>query len=396
MTPRYTLCAVALATLCSSSAAVANSGLDVFGYFATRYEKTFAKPVFQNGKVETESTPGEFSNPFFHVMMQHQFNDQFKAYINLNGAGSGTIDVRNYWGEYSASEYFNIRAGKIYRKFGLYNEILDAVPTYYGIEPPEIFDNDHLLISRTTNLMLYGAIPAGPGRLNWALMTDNGEGGIFKDAIPLGWDLNYKIGADLTIGTSGYTSGGPTTSDTEFGAGSPRSGVLPWMDVDTFTVVGGYVEAIFGNLTLQGEYWTSSHKARRNLSAVQTLLSSANLNQAQRERFSQNRAVGDYTVNSWYFRAGYSIETGIGEIAPYVQWDYYSNPEVIADKTYGGDDEAGLADDGVFNKSTVGVVFRPNAQVAIKLDQSFHLYKFNGENVSPAEVRLDVSYTFGL
>jgi hypothetical protein len=34
----------------------------------------------------------------------------------------------------------NLRPGKIYRQFGLCDEILDAVPAYYGIEPPELFD----------------------------------------------------------------------------------------------------------------------------------------------------------------------------------------------------------------------------------------------------------------
>jgi len=51
---------------------------------------------------------------------------------------------------------------------------------------------------------------------------------------------------------------------------------------------------------------------------------------------------------------------------------WYSNPETIAKKKYGGDNEAGAADDGVFYKSTVGLVYRPAPEVAIKFDQSFH------------------------
>ena len=103
-----------------------------------------------------------------------------------------------------------------------------------------------------------------------------------------------------------------------------------------------------------------------------------------------------YVIQTWYLRAGYSFETGIGELAPYLQWDWYQNPETIASKTYGGDDEAGVADDGTFNKSTVGIIYRPTSEVAVKFDQSYHFYKFNGENVLYPEIRLDFSFTFGI
>ena len=105
--------------------------------------------------------------------------------------------------------------------------------------------------------------------------------------------------------------------------------------------------------------------------------------------------IADYEVETWYFRSGYSLETSRGEVVPYFQWDYYSNPETIADKTYGGDNEAGLADDGRFSKATVGVAYRPVPQVAVKCDVSSHYFKFNGENVSYPEIRFDVSFVFG-
>ena len=40
------------------------------------------------------------------------------------------------------------------------------------------------------------------------------------------------------------------------------------------------------------------------------------------------------------------------ECVPYLQWDWYS-------KTFGGDNEAGVADDGEFNKAALGIVYRP-------------------------------------
>ena len=380
--------------------------LSIYGYFATRFEKTFAEPGLDAGRIVKADAPAEFIYPSFNLLLQHQMTEKFKAFINLNGAGGGTVDLRNFWGEYAASAAFNIRMGKIYRKFGLYNEILDAVPTYYGIEPPELFDGDHLMISRTTAFMLYGSVGSGSGIFNYSVSTDNGEGGAAEGVIPLGYDLNYKFGGgDFTVGMSGYTSGGATTSDVGVGEGAPKSGVLPWMAADEFSVLGGYFEARTGKVTLQTEYWRSSHEAERDPEAVVAMINGGKPNAAQRARFlkapsatteaSNVNVQANYDITTWYVRAGLSQETRMGEFGPYVQWDYYSNPETIAKKTFGGDNEAGVADDGVFNKSTVGVVFRPTPQVAAKLDQSFHFYKFNGENVNYWEIRFDVSLLFG-
>lgn len=386
------------------------SPIQIYGYFATRFEKTFLEPYVENGNVKKEDAVGEFSWPYFNIMMQQNLSDQFKVYINLNGSGAENLGVRNFWGEYSNGQHLNVRFGKIYRKFGLYNEILDAVPTYYGIEPPELFDNDHLMLSRETIFMLYGGVDLGPGTLNYSFSTDNGEGGPFESVWPIGFDFNYALGNDFKIGTSGFVSGKNALSDVSMGDGSPKNGVLPWMSNDDFSVMGGYVQAqLFDKLTLQAEFWTSSHKATRDPASVLMLIQNTNINKAQRERFLKSpsvideflteddiNTVGDYDISTWYFRAGYSFETSIGEIAPYLQWDYYSNPETIAKKTYGGDNEAGVADDGIFNKSTIGIVYRPIYQIAIKLDQSYHFYRLNGENVNYPEIRFDVSYTFGL
>ena len=91
-----------------------------------------------------------------------------------------------------------------------------------------------------------------------------------------------------------------------------------------------------------------------------------------------------------------SKETARGEFGPYLQWDAYRNPELVASKKFGGDDEAGAADDGAFTKATAGIVYRPIPQVAFKFDASQHRYTLLGRAVSYPELRLDLSYAFGL
>lgn len=390
--------------------AAAQDATRIYGYFSTRLEKTFSEPDWNGAQIVRQSAPREFSQPFANIMLQHQLDRRFSAFVNLNASGAGTVDVRNMWGEFAASQHLQFRLGKVYRRFGLYNEVLDAVPTYYGIEPPETFDGDHLLISRTTTLMARASFPLGPGTLNVSLSTDNGEaGGLSAEkAVPLGSDISYMFGRGAyTVGVSGYTSGGATTSDVGLGDGSPKSGVLPWMAADSFTVWNAYAQAKSGNLTVQVEIAQASHHARRDPDAVVSLLGSTGVNATQLARFlidttasagdpANVRTSGDYRISTWYARVGYSFETRVGEVGPYLQWDYYRNPETIASKTFGGDNEAGVADDGRFTKGTLGVVFRPIEQVAVKLDGSRHFYRFHGQRVSYPELRFDVSYTFGL
>jgi hypothetical protein len=339
-------------------------------------------------------------------MLQNRISDEFKAFLNLNGSGAGTLDVRNMWAEYAPTPRLNLRVGKIYRHFGLYNEILDAVPTYFGIEPPELFDADHLILSRTTNFMVLGELPLGNGQVRYSLNTDQGEGEPVLGTLPVGGDLRLSFADDrYTVGTSFYTSNGNTTPDLTVGQGSPKSGVLPWMELDSFRVYGGYAQLRTSSVTLQAEYWRSPHDARRSPSRVVQMVRAARPNAAQLARFLVNPAApvseanvareADYAVETWYARAGYSRPTRIGQLEPYLQWDWYRNPETIASKSNGGDNEAGVADDGRFNKGTIGIVFRPVPEVAVKLDGSSHRYLFHGSRVHYEEVRFDVSIVFG-
>lgn len=383
-----------------------NEYLKLYGYFSTRYEKVWNEPALVDGQIVEESAPGEFGFPYFSIMTQQEISKNIKVFINLNGEDFDTINVANAWGEYKFSDKFHVRVGKIYRTFGLYNELLDAVPAYFGIEPPELFDNDHLLISRTTNVMAWGQHNTEGGTLRYSFTTDDGEGDRSKDTFPVGFDLRYSFNFDSqTVGISGYTSGGETGSDVGLGDGSPNSGVLPWMVEDEFDIIGGFWEGTFSNLTLQFEYWSASHSGIRNADDIVTIINEAGLLPTQVDRFliDPNGPVSaenvdtnaDYDVETWYIRAGYSIFTKKGEVVPYVQWDWYSNPETIANKTYGGDAEAGAADDGEFSKATLGIAYRPTPKTAVKLDFSSHYYTLNGEDVDYPEVRLDFSYIFG-
>ena len=79
-------------------------------------------------------------------------------------------------------------------------------------------------------------------------------------------------------------------------------------------------------------------------------------------------------------------------MTPYVQFDYYKNPEIVKEKDIGGDNEAGIAEDGRFIKLTIGGIVRPVPQVAVKLDGSIHFQKIAGQETNYPELRLSFAY----
>jgi hypothetical protein len=385
-------------------------GFQLFGYINSNFENVFHEPFIGTDGLSTKysNTKEWFPVKAFHIYGKGNLSKNISVLFNLAGANE-MITVRNAWGNFEIRPEFQIRMGKMYRKFGLYNEKLDQIPTFIGIEPPELFDTDHLFLTRTTDFMIHGQLG---DKMSYALTTGNGEGTSLKNVFPLGWDLRYKNeNLKLTFGTSGYVSSVTNVKSTpsvKLGDGAANGGILPWMEKDHFNVMGLFVEKTFNKFLIQSEYWISNHNAIRNADDVLTLINDANINAKQRKHFLGSSASipnanltaanvitrANYTASTFYIRLGYEIQTSKGQFIPYVFYDRMTNPEIIQNKKYGGDNEVGLSDNGTFSKPSVGVVYKPIPQVAVKLDGSMHSQKFNGKTVNYSEVRVDVSFAF--
>ncbi len=400
-----------LPALLLGSPATPQTSFRLHGFIDAYWEKVADTPagVDADGRTVFEKNPHEFDVANVHVMLQGSVGQGYRYYLNLAAPGSGGSDidehvrVRNAWVEVAlAQDYLNLRWGKTYRRFGLYNEILDAVPTFIGIEPPELFDKDHLMLTRTTNLMVHGQWSAGEHALAYALMTGNDERA--GDELPLGVDLHYDWGTTLRVGSSFYTTNGDAGPTRAVGGGSPHGGVANWMASDDYLVYGGYAQLQLSGFLFETEWWWASHRARRDPAAVLRLLD-AGLNSRQLERFGLDGpnptaadvpVAVDYVVATRYVRLGYAFSAGGVEFTPYAQGDFYRNRETIQSKRFGGDNEAGLSDDGVFGKPTLGLVVRPVPAVAFKIDGSTHIQTFNGETIAYPEVRTSLSYFWQL
>jgi len=393
---KFSLIVLAM-TIFITASAVAQKDFNIYGYLSLYYENV-------------EGDPGEFDYAHLNIMMQSNVSDNVRAYINL--AGTGGLEVRNYWGEYVFNDKLKLRAGKIYRPFGQFNELLDAIPTYLGMEPPELFDKDHLMLPRTGKLMLHGGTSIGNNFLKYAYMMDSDENMLSASdegvTLSHSWDVKFSLLNDnLLIGHSGFLANETNGSATGVGEGSPRTGVLPWMSSDKYNVLGAYLTAKVGGFTLKGAYWNSSHNAVRDAESVAQIYQNTSLNASQIENFYGANYAGDYSaadvvtdadfnVSTYYIRLGYTIPKGKfplinAEITPYAFLDCYTNPETIASKDWGGDAEAGVADNGRFYKPTVGIAIRPTYNMALKIDGSSHMQD-GADNYK--ELRVDLSFMF--
>jgi hypothetical protein len=383
----------------------------LYGFIDYHAEKVAKTPdsVDAGGDTVYTKNPWELDILNLNVMVQASIYDKYRLFLNIAAPTSGSnLDdvaavIRNAWVEAPLwSRYIIARAGKTYRRFGLYNEILDAVPTFIGIEAPELFDSDHLLLTRTTNLMLHGSVDLKATVLNYSFTTgaDERRGGSF----PFGADLNLEFPFGLKLGSSLYTSGGDALPSRAVGDGPPKGGVINWMHSDRYNVFGGYAQLRRAGWIVQLEYWASLHDGTRDSDSMAQLAADGSLNPEQLQRFFVNGdpAQGDrpqakYTIHTGYLRAGYEFTIGqLSSITPYLQFDYYRNPETVKNKALGGDHEAGLSDDGAFEKYTLGLVARPVSQVAAKLDASGHRQVFNGKSEFYPEVRFSISYLWEL
>lgn len=389
-----------------------SSPLILYGYVRTNVEKVFAIPgIDSNGNTVTGDDPIEWSNPNFHLFGSSKINQYMSVEFNLFGEESD-FEVRTAWGNFRYNDMLQLKVGKQYRRFGLFNEKLDHIPVFMGIEPPELLDQDHLLLPRTTRFALHGETPFAGGALTYMLDTDNPESGASHGSHPIGYDVRYKQ-SNIMFGFSGYESSfsyGETQSTVGLGDGSPRGGVLPWMSGDKYSVMGAYLETALSGFIIQTAFWKASHDATRDPASVLTLVNEAGINQAQRDRFLGANSLkndadlvasdvvtnADYDVKTAYFRIGYPLDHKWGTFTPYFHWDWMDNPETIQSKSYGGDNESGFADDGEFTKYSVGLVFNPLDGVAVKFDSSVHEQEFNGRKERYPEVRLDFSLTYKL
>ena len=364
------------------------------------------------GKVLKRQAPMNYSVDAF-LMIQGTIGDRYRYFLNVAALGAGdpnerpSLELRNAWVEASIyGQALAIRVGRLYRRFGLYNEILDATPTFIGIREPEILDDSHLMVTRTTNLMLLGAHDHGAHRIDYSLTTGNDERE--SNQVPLGAELSYSYEQIFKVGVFYYDTMGKAKPAIAVGEGSPKGGVANWMAEDRYRVLNVYGQFTAGPWIAQAEICQSWHRARRDPAATLLLADpSASLSPYQYQHFFSDplddtppteadvRQRATYTTRAAYLRVGHELRDGM--FTPYFQGDYYHNHEMVPLARFGGDNEAGYSDHGSFFRIALGFMFRPIAPVALKLEYATHLnIEWAGASYTDPELRASFSYFWEL
>ncbi len=385
---------------------------NIYGYIDTQFhELAFAGGFADNSIAQREvREENDIYAVNLNVMFQGHLFQRYHWFLNFGATnaadiaeGDSSIGIRNAWVEVPLwRDRLILRAGKTYRRFGLYNEILDAAPTFPGVEAPEFLVRGQLLLTRTTNIMLHGVWLNGENRLMYTLHTGSDERA--DTQVPIGGDLRYAIGDSWLIGSSGYWTGGAARPTRTVGAGQPEGGVINWMTTDEYVVFGGYLQLRRNALLVQVEYWRAMHDAKRNPFAVEPL-GDLELNERQCERFfngvadpmpSDVNIDAEYEVQTAWARFAYDLAVGaMGTFTPYLHIEWYSHPEAIEGAALGGN-EAGLSDDGQFFRSALGFAYRPVPQVALKTEINPHFQIVDDAWTVIAPFQISFSYYWKL
>ena len=393
----------------------------LYGFIESQGSFTGNEPT---GNTNADGTPTragkevDLAIPSFHIMAQGTIASRFRYYFNLAAPDSDkptfdtALGIRNAWLEASIfGDYLNIRMGKMYRRFGQYNEILDTVPSFIGVETPVWLSGNRPMLTRTTNMMIHGRAPIGDGTLQYSVTAGKDEESAADDVWTPGIDLNFDWNSMFLIGTSAYTTLGTVVPDNAIGTGSPAGGVAPWMQQDRYSVFGGYGKLSLGSFFVGTEFWISPHDATRDPAKVITLSqNAADFSAENRARMgvtaanpTPDQVIKDvkYTYTTFDIRAGYTFDIGTEakpmELTPFVDVDYVRNRESISDVAYGGDGQPGESPRGIMMHYRLGAVWKPVQQVALKGEGAYAIYDYGTQGfVGDPELWLSLSYQWEL
>jgi hypothetical protein len=392
----------------------------LYGFIEERFNATTSEPngnVKANGDVARAEPVLDLALPAFHIMAQGTLYSRFHFYFNLTAPDSDapghdvSLALRNAWLETSLfGDYLSLRAGKLYRRFGLYNEILDTSPSFIGVETPASITGNRPMLTRTTNVMLHGRAGFDASTISYAITVGKDEVSASDKVFSPGFDLNLDWDSTILVGTSFYTTGGTVLPGLAPGDGSPSGGVAPWMARDRYRVYGGYARLTFGAFLLQGEGWVSPHEATRDPDRTLLMVQNADdLSPANRARFGVDasstnparvRTSAQYTYTTLELRAAYTFEFGSGEdpveLTPYLNFQYIRDPESIVDADYGGDGQAGQSPRGIMMHNRVGLIIKPVPVVAIKTEVTVAVFDYGDRYAGDLEFWAALSYHWEL
>ena len=204
------LCAVALlATALFTPRAQAQVGddLSIYGFFQTQGQYSESELVM--GPVSATDKAFSFSVQQLNLFLAHQFTPSFSAFVNTEirntlstADGFGEIRLEEAWLRYNHSSELNVKAGRLVPTFNNLNEIKNRTPLLPYVSRPIVYESSlHTMIPMDqfvpdhAYLQVYGAVPAGNVRVDYAAYVGNSDNSYLAGA----GELFTVAGTDTTL-----------------------------------------------------------------------------------------------------------------------------------------------------------------------------------------------------
>lgn len=325
-------------------------------------------------------------------MFEKDFNTYFVDVSNGLGVNWGGVKIERAWMEWTPYNYFNVRFGKFFTPFGIWN-VDHGLPVLVSPRVPYVLK---YMPESQVGLQTYGTIYLPHTDLDYYLYVTNGRGDNFElndnnenKSVGGRLRLNYSHGAlkQLSIGGSAFF--GVYTEDYEyiklkFDIMSPNSN-------PTLTPI---TETLY-------EYEETTVGVDFKLQAYGFEVQTEYLYRTLDYTYFNDHLIGNaYTffapeklpdINAYYVQGAYTLPFDLKGIQ-FTPYGRYENIEGYLESRHPGDLAQGMDKDEEFNVMSVGLNVRQNPYVVYKLDYTKADYDFDNLDFSMWTLSATISF----
>lgn len=271
------------------------SDLRIYGYmqvlgYNQRTDNVIPTPM---GTITNSSERNTFSLQQMNLFLAKPLGERFSAFVNLEFSlsyasqrGWGSFSVEEAWVNYNNSEALNVKAGLLLPTFNNLNELKNRTPLLPYLFRPFVYEtsvasllNAEDFLPERSFLQVYGSLPLGGLRFDYAFNTGNSETSYMASANDVGRPGASFTGEDTSpfksvggrigirnaaetfkVGVSGTFDRDKRTDTTFANLVAPTPGgmgrrefLAPLGDVPRFRV-GADLSFSLGNFQFEGEY----------------------------------------------------------------------------------------------------------------------------------------------
>ncbi len=184
--------------------AFSQDDLEIFGYFQANYQENRVGVTTSNSALNIRQESKDKNNSFviqqINLFLKRDLGSNFTAWMNFELTNSyssdknwGSFNLEEAWMKYGMSNAFNVKAGLLIPTFNNLNEVKNRMPYLPYISRPVVYEaslsellkpSDYL--PERANVQVYGAIPAGGAKVEYAAYVGNSETDDINSGVSVG------------------------------------------------------------------------------------------------------------------------------------------------------------------------------------------------------------------